>query len=112
MLFSSVIFAPIVEESVFVEEFFSYCRKYMGFVPSAIISGFFFGCIHVMGSFITFQFTDLVYLVVYGGLGFFFSVIVMKRKIVLFLLQGVHALNNLISFLCFWGSERRYKWKI
>ena len=37
MLFSSVIFAPIVEESVFRGGIFSYCRKYMGFVPSAII---------------------------------------------------------------------------
>lgn len=98
MLFSSVIFAPIVEESVFRGGIFSYCRKYMGFVPSAIISGFFFGCIHVMGSFITFQFTDLVYLVVYGGLGFFFCYCYEKKNSIVSS-AGVHALNNLISFM-------------
>ena len=68
MLFSSVIFAPIVEESVFRGGIFSYCRKYMGFVPSAIISGFFFCYCY-------------------------------EKKNSIVSSAGVHALNNLISFM-------------
>lgn len=98
MLFSSVVFAPVVEESVFRGGIFTYCRKYMGFVPSAFISGLFFGGIHVMSSFITFQFTDLVYLLVYGGLGFFFCYCYEKKNSIVSSV-GVHALNNLISFM-------------
>ena len=98
MLYSVLVFAPMVEESVFRGGIFAFCRNHFGFWPSALVSAFAFGGIHVMDSLCIGQYTDLVYIIVYGGIGLF-NAWYYERYGGIFASAGVHALNNLVSYL-------------
>lgn len=68
-VFSTCIFAPIVEECVFRGGVFRYIRGKHGFLLATIISSLFFGSIHVMDSFFAGDFTDIAYVLVYAMIG-------------------------------------------
>lgn len=95
-LFSTLMYAPIVEELVFRTGLFSLLRKKMRFLPAAFIGGFSFGFVHVLNSFLSGNSMDLLYLFLYGCSGMFFCYIYEKEKCI-YLVMFVHFLNNLIS---------------
>ena len=84
MLYSVLVFAPIVEES--------------GFWPAAVISALAFGGIHVMDSLFTAQYSDLIYIIVYGGIGLV-NAWYYEHYGGILSSAGVHMLNNLVSYL-------------
>lgn len=98
MLFSIMIFAPMVEESVFRGGVFACTRRYFGFWAAALISAFAFGWIHVMDSFFAGQWQDLIYLIVYGGIGLF-NAWYYEHHGGIIASAGVHLFNNLISYI-------------
>lgn len=98
MMFSVLIFAPIVEESVFRGGIFAFCRRYLNFGCAAFISALAFGWIHVMDALLAGQWSDGVYLLVYGGIGLV-NAWFYERQGGLLASSGVHLFNNLISYL-------------
>ncbi|RHN02501.1 CPBP family intramembrane glutamic endopeptidase [Dielma fastidiosa] len=68
--FITVIYAPIVEETLFRGVFFRCCRGKLNFICSMLISGLMFGSIHIYSSLLAGNFTDAWYLLTYAGIGF------------------------------------------
>lgn len=95
--FSSVLFAPIVEESVFRGGIFTFCRQRMAFVSAALLSAACFGAIHILDSLFTLNLQDMAYFFVYAGMGFVFAYCY-ERYHTIMVSCGVHVLNNLIAF--------------
>lgn len=98
MLYSVLVFAPIVEESVFRGGIFAFCRRHFGFWPAAVLSALAFGGIHVMDSLFTAQYSDLIYIIVYGGIGLV-NAWYYEHYGGILSSAGVHMLNNLVSYL-------------
>lgn len=65
----TVIFAPILEEIVFRGGIFRVLRGKIGFFIAAFVSSFLFGFMHIFSSLLMGEFSDMVYLLLYGGLG-------------------------------------------
>lgn len=98
MMFTTMVFAPIVEESVFRGGIFAYCRKYLGFFWSAMISALAFGAIHVMDSIIAGNWSDVIFLIVYAGIGAA-NAWYYEHYEGIASSAGIHFLNNMISYL-------------
>ena len=98
MMYSVLVFAPIVEESVFRGGIFAFCRRHFGFWLAAVISALAFGGIHVMDSLFTAQYSDLIYIIVYGGIGLV-NAWYYEHYGGILSSAGVHMLNNLVSYL-------------
>lgn len=95
---ASVIFAPLLEESVFRGGVFTVCRARYSFLIAAFISSLLFGSIHIIDSLLSGNFIDTSYLVVYAGMGFVMAYGYEKSNSLLVPL-GIHFLNNLIVML-------------
>lgn len=96
--FSSVIYAPIVEEILFRGIFFRWFRAHMKFVPAALLSGLTFGFLHVMDSFFSGNFADMIYLFSYGLIGVFFALAYEKTDSI-YGSMLLHFINNTVAFL-------------
>lgn len=96
--FSSVIYAPIVEEILFRGIFFRWFRAHMKFVPAALLSGLLFGFLHVMDSFFLGNFSDMIYLFSYGLIGVFFALAYEKTESIYGSMM-LHVINNTVAFL-------------
>lgn len=68
--FVTVIYAPIVEETLFRGVFFRCLRSKCNFLISMLISGLMFGSIHIFSSVLAGNFSDAWYLLTYAGIGF------------------------------------------
>ena len=97
-LFASIVFAPIVEETVFRGGVFTFLRKKHSLFFAMLISSLLFGFIHVSDSLLTGQYQDLIYLLVYSGLGLVLSYSYEKSNSIV-VSMGIHLGNNLIAFL-------------
>lgn len=97
-LFASTIFAPIVEECVFRGGVFTYLRKKHSFLFAMMISSILFGFIHVLDSLLSGNYADLIFLLVYTGLGFVLSYSYEKTNSI-YVSMVIHLGNNLIAFL-------------
>lgn len=64
-----IVIAPIFEELVFRGAIFRTIRGRKGFWLAALVSSFLFGFMHVMSSLFMKEYIDLIYLILYGGLG-------------------------------------------
>jgi len=84
------VIAPLAEETFFRGYFFGALRNWRGPWPAALITGLFFGGIHVFG-------TDVVFLVPLAILGFMLCV-VRERTGSLLPCIALHALNNALAF--------------
>lgn len=90
MIISSVIFAPILEESIFrlsIRKMFKTDKIFI------IMSGFVFGSMHVIGSFSNLQ--DLIYIIPYSIPGFVFAYTLVKSKNI-FVPISLHFFHNFI----------------
>lgn len=95
--FSTILYAPIVEEIVFRGVFFRFFRSHLKFWQAALISGLTFGFLHVMDSFFMGNYADLVYLLSYGVIGIFLSLAYEKSESI----YGgmiLHFINNTVAF--------------
>ncbi len=95
---ATVIFAPILEEIVFRGVIFRDLRDKYGFMFSAIVSGVMFGLMHVLGSLISGDMVDVVYIVLYAVMGVLFSKIYDDTQSIYAPIVG-HALYNGLSVL-------------
>lgn len=68
--FITIIYAPIVEETLFRGVFFRCLRGRFNFLISMLVSGLMFGSIHVFSSVLAGNFMDAWYLLTYAGIGF------------------------------------------
>ena len=98
IIFTTIIYAPIVEEIVFRGAIFRGLRSKTNFIVSAIISGLLFGFIHVFDSLINGNFLDLLYIFVYGALGFVFCYSYEKNHSI-FASMALHFINNFIGII-------------
>ena len=71
-IFITLCYAPIVEEIVFRGVLFRSFRSRFNFMTSAIISGLLFGGLHIFDSIQAGNLSDVWFILVYFGLGFFF----------------------------------------
>lgn len=97
-MFSTLIYAPIVEELVFRGVFYRALRPHFHWLLSALISAFLFGFIHVMFSLLTGNFNDLIYLLSYGLIGFFLA-LAYEKSDTIFAGMLLHFFNNAFAFL-------------
>ncbi len=97
-LFSSLIYAPIVEEILFRGICYRALRPKFRFIAAALFSAFIFGFIHVMDSVFIGNFNDLIYLLSYGCIGFFLALTYEKTNSI-YGSMFLHFLNNAIAFL-------------
>lgn len=98
MLFTSCIYAPIVEEILFRGVFFRCIRSRYNFLLTASISAFSFGFIHVMNSLASGNINDLWYIFSYALIGSFMSYAYEKSESI-YGSMVLHCLNNTIAFL-------------
>ncbi len=98
IIFTTVIYAPIVEEIVFRGAIFRGLRSKTNFIISAIISGLLFGFIHVFDSLIQGNILDLLYIIVYGSLGFVFCYAYEKNNSI-FASIALHFINNFLGII-------------
>ncbi len=96
--FGAVIFAPIVEETVFRGCIFQPLRKKHGFLFSACIAGFLFGFLHIIASITDGNFQNMLYMIEYGILGFILA-IPFELTDSLYGSISLHALYNGITVL-------------
>lgn len=97
-LFSTIVYAPIVEEILFRGVFFRCLRPHMKLVPAAVISGFSFGFIHVMDSLWVGNYADLIYVFSYGLIGFFLALAYEKTESI-YGSMILHLMNNAVAFI-------------
>lgn len=98
IVFTTLIFAPIVEEIVFRGAIYRFLRSRLNFIKSSIISSLLFGFIHVYLSFFTGDYNDLWYILIYGIAGFFIAKTYEETNS-LYMAIFLHFLNNAISIL-------------
>ena len=88
IIISSVLYAPIVEETIFrlsIRKLFKNDKIFI------LISGFVFGALHVVGSFE--RFADLAYILAYSIPGFVFAYALVKSKNI-FVPMSLHIFHN------------------
>lgn len=68
--FITIVYAPIVEETLFRGVFFRCLRGRFNFLISMLVSGLMFGSIHIVSSVLAGNFMDAWYLLTYAGIGF------------------------------------------
>lgn len=97
-MFSTLIYAPIVEELVFRGIFYRALRPHLNWLMTAFISAFLFGFIHVMYSLLAGNFADSIYLLSYGLIGFFLA-LAYEKSDTIFASMFLHFINNTAAFL-------------
>ncbi len=97
-MFSTLIYAPIVEEIIFRGVFYRALRPRMKWLPAALISAFVFGFIHVMFSLLVGNFADLIYLLSYGLIGFYLA-LAYEKSDTIYGSMIFHFINNAVAFL-------------
>lgn len=97
-VFSALCFAPFVEEIVFRYSIRELLKNHLNPTAISIISGLCFGACHVFDSILMGNLLDIIYIVVYGALGFVICQFYQKEN---HLLAPVclHFLNNFVSLL-------------
>lgn len=98
MAFTTMLFAPIVEEILFRGVFFRTLRPRTNFWIAGLISGLAFGLIHVTDSLLTGNYADLWYIFSYAFIGIFMSYSYEKTGTI----YGsffLHFLNNCLAFI-------------
>lgn len=98
-VFSSCIFAPIVEETIFRLAIFRTMYKNSFWFP-ALVSSIAFGGIHVLGSLLLGNYLDLVNIITYSLMGLVICAYY-YRKDNFFAPIMLHMMNNLIGVLLF-----------
>ena len=98
IIFTTIIYAPIVEEIVFRGAIFRGLRGKTNFWISALVSGLLFGLIHVFDSLLAGNFLDLLFLLVYGALGFIFCYSYEKNHSI-YAPMLLHFINNFIGVI-------------
>ncbi|MEG0314762.1 MAG: type II CAAX endopeptidase family protein [Erysipelotrichaceae bacterium] len=98
IVFSTLVFAPIVEEIVFRGCIFAYLRNKHSFMYSAIFSSLMFGLVHVMASIGIGDFYDLIHILSYAAMGYCFSLAYEKTDSI-YGGMAVHLLNNAFALL-------------
>ncbi len=93
-----MIFAPIVEETIFRGGVFTCLRSRVSFSWAMLISSFLFGFIHIMDSLIEGNFTDVTYLFLYTGIGLVLAYGYEKSNSII-VSTGVHMCNNILAIL-------------
>lgn len=93
LIFASVIFAPIVEEMVFRGSIYNLCKKHVGKLWAMIIASFLFGFLHVYDSLLSGNYADLIYIFLYGGLGFIINMAYENSDSIICAIL-IHMLNN------------------
>ena len=68
-MFVALIYAPIVEEVVFRGVMYKSIKRNYGGFKAILISSFLFGVMHVMNSFNSFSFSELIYFAIYFIMG-------------------------------------------
>lgn len=96
IFFTVVIFAPLVEEWVFRYALISHQEEFKWI--SLVASSFLFGFIHIMSSLLNGVYYELLFILVYGGLGFVLGLSYLKSKTI-FMPILVHMLYNFVSYL-------------
>ena len=102
MMFSTLVYAPIVEEMLFRGVFYRALRSRMRVLPSALISALLFGFIHVMYSIFTGNFSDVIFLLSYSVIGFFMAMAYEISESI-YGSMFFHCLNNAIAFFALLG---------
>lgn len=97
VIFSAVVFAPIVEEGLFRGVFFRSLSS-RNMMLAYVVSSLMFGFIHVMDSVLAGNFLDFCYIIVYASMGCVFARLYHKTDQ---MISGVilHALYNGLSIL-------------
>ncbi|QLY39742.1 CPBP family intramembrane metalloprotease [Hujiaoplasma nucleasis] len=95
LFFSLVIFAPIIEETVFRKSLYNIVQPRFGHIGAVIISGLIFGFLHVAG------WGDFIQIIPYAFMGLSFSYIYYYSGRNVYVVIGIHALNNLIPYLTY-----------
>lgn len=98
MAFTTMVFAPVVEEILFRGVFYRCFRPRYGWIIVSLISCIAFGFIHVYDSFIQGSWIDCWYFFVYAGIGFFLCRSYEETNTI-FGSIVLHFLNNGIAFL-------------
>lgn len=98
MIFTAVIYAPIVEEIVFRGAIYRTLEPKFGFWISGLIAGLSFGMIHVIDSLLTGNFADVLYLLQYGGIGILFCYAYRVNRSI-YSSMVLHFINNLVATL-------------
>ncbi|MGN1344086.1 MAG: lysostaphin resistance A-like protein [Traorella sp.] len=96
--FTTIIYAPIVEEMVFRGAIFRGLRSKTSFFLAALISGLMFGFIHVFDSLLLGNFQDLWFLITYASLGFVFCYAYEKNQTI-FAPMILHFMNNFLGII-------------
>lgn len=96
LIFASVVFAPIVEEMVFRGSIYNLCKKHVGKTRAMIIASFLFGFLHVYDSLLNGNFTDLIYIFLYGGLGLIINLAYEESDTIVCPIL-IHMLNNTLG---------------
>ncbi len=93
-----VILAPFIEEIIFRGFIYRTCKKYMNTSLAMLFSCFLFGFLHVSASLYTTDFIDLLYIFLYAGLGFVFTIAYEYNKSIHVSIY-LHIIYNLLSAL-------------
>ena len=102
-MFTTMIYAPIVEEILFRGVFYRCLRPHMSVFRAGFISAFAFGFIHVMVSFFTGDYGDMIYLLSYALIGAFL-VAAYEKNDTIFASILLHFINNSIAFMLLFVS--------
>lgn len=92
------LFAPVVEETVFRGAVFTPLRQRGSFRTAALVSGFLFGLLHVFTSLLSGNFSDGIFILVYGTMGYLLCAAEEENQTIVSPLL-MHGLNNLISVM-------------
>ena len=92
------VFAPVVEELVFRGSVFTSLKAKGHVIWGIILSSVLFGFVHVFSSLLAGDYFDLVYMLVYSGMGLVFGIICHRTDSIVASML-VHLLNNAISLL-------------
>lgn len=98
MFFMTIIFAPIVEELVFRGAIYKFIRQIFGKNLSIILTSVGFAGVHFIGSLITKDYQDLIFLPLYLIPSIYLCAIYEKTKNI-FAPILLHAINNYMSFM-------------
>lgn len=87
---------PLLEEIVFRGVIFRGMREHFHFIPSALFSSLLFGFMHVSAAVFTGNIMEIVYIFLYGGIGFIFCLMYEYNKTI-FASIYLHSIYNFIS---------------
>jgi len=95
---AAIIFAPIVEESVFRLGILNKLQDRIGFKWALLISCIAFGFIHVLEGVLTEGFKQAIYIFYYGGIGLSLGLLYRKNGDIISCIL-LHLINNLVALI-------------